>query len=89
MCWNARASAVSVVAQAVIFADDLVSFDRAHAERHSPVIADIPCSGERAVRQPIYDDTLVEEGCGIGLVGHLMRKGDRIPERGQCSPVGL
>jgi hypothetical protein len=81
------ATAVSIVSQAMISADDLISFDVSHAERNASVIADVSRSGKRTVRKSIHDYTFIHESRGVRFTCNFVGKCDRIPERGQGSPI--
>ena len=73
---DADAATITVVAEAVIFADDLVAFHAPQAEGDSAVVADVAGGRERSVRKAIDDDTLVQECSGVGLIRHFMGEGD-------------
>jgi hypothetical protein len=53
------------------------------------MLADVSGCGEGAVGESVDDDALVEESGRVGLVGDLMREGDRIPEGSKRPPIGL
>jgi hypothetical protein len=44
----------------MVFADDLVPFDVTETKGHSPVVADVSCSRQRAVGETIDDYALIE-----------------------------
>ncbi len=86
---DACASAVAIVAQPVILADDLVAFNAPKAEGNSPVLANIPRGNQGAIAQTIRNHSFVAQGGGIRLVDYLVRECDRIAVRSENPPIGL
>jgi hypothetical protein len=89
MSRDADASALAVVTQTMILADNLVAFDVTEAQGNSSVVADISRGRDGAIRKPIDHYPFVEKACGIRFGRYFAGEGDRIPERCERSPVGL
>src|ERR1700749_1869938 len=89
MSRNADTFTLTVVAQTVIPADDLVSFHRAHAERDPAVKTDVLCRRQAAVGKGVDHQPSSGRGGGVSFLRPCMDKGDRIQKRGEPPPVGL
>src|SRR5580698_492602 len=87
MCWDAGASAFRVVAQTVVFTDNLVAFDMAEAERNSAVVADISRGNYGAVGDAVEKYAFVEKARRTRLVCYLARKSNWVPVWRQRPPV--
>ena len=86
---DADALAGAVVAEAVVFADEVVAFDVAHAERDSAMEAEVAGGEDFAVGEAVEDDAFVEEADGDGLGGDFVREGDGVPVGSEGAPVGF
>jgi hypothetical protein len=86
---DAGAATLTVVAESVILADDLIAFDVPQTQRSSAVITDVASGRHRAVRDAVDNDTLVQQARGKRLIRYFMRMGYWIPEGRERSPVGL
>jgi hypothetical protein len=73
----------------VVFADDLVSFDVAHAEWDTAVKADVSGRRQGAIGETVNHHPFIEQTRGVGLGSDRMREGDWVPERSQRMPVRL
>src|SRR5271156_3651946 len=87
MSRDADTAARTVIAQSVVFADDLIALDMTEAEWNAAVVADVACGRDGTVRQPVDHDALIEQARGERFDGHLARVRYRIPERGKGVPV--
>jgi len=58
---DASAFPLAVIAQAVVLADDLISFDVAHAERNPAMETDIFGRHEAAIGNTIYHHPFIEQ----------------------------
>jgi hypothetical protein len=86
---DAGTAPFTVVAQAVILADDLVAFDMAHAQRDATMKTDVSRRGQGAIRKTVNHNPLIQQTRRLGLVCDGVGEGDWIPERCERPPIAL
>ena len=89
MSGNTGTAPSGIVAQAMVFADDLVASDVSKTERSTSVKTDILRRSQRTIGEAIDNDALIEQPGRIGFVRHFVREGHRIPEWSEGSPIRL